>query len=91
MTNKDYGNYNKALAEPDSFALRIVYQNGSGIKSRRYISPLKKSVMVENMLHAQCLCSVGTPNKVFMESRISEVELIDINSIEIPMEEIVIG
>jgi len=78
----------QAATSPDQFAIRMVYTRSDGLITRRYISPVYAD---RDRVLAQDLCDADLPQKTFAFWRISEVEIIDSNEVEIPMVEKIIG
>ncbi|MEM7557972.1 MAG: hypothetical protein AAF394_02495 [Planctomycetota bacterium] len=68
-----------AMREPDSFVLQIVYQDGEGKKTLRYISPTKEV----SGGRIQAMCMIDGQLKYFIQNRIRRWQLIDANQVSV--------
>lgn len=67
------------MCEPDSFVLQILYQDGEGNKTLRYISPTKEV----SGGRIQAMCMIDGKLKYFLRNRIKRWQLVDANTVSV--------
>ena len=69
-----------AMVEPDSFVLRFEYRDSGGKKTRRIASPIRWKDKATFL--ALCLCREEP--RLFRMDRVSDCELLDANTVQMP-------
>jgi predicted DNA-binding transcriptional regulator YafY len=78
---QDRAKFNSAARDPDNLAIRLVYTDRDGNRTRRCISPIEVG---EEKIKALCLCREQV--RWFKVECCSEIELVDASELLMPVE-----
>lgn len=81
-TNDGYSKINRAMRDPDQWAIRFAYQDSEGFRTLRHVSPT--SWQARDCFRGLCLSRENY--RLFKLNRVSDLELVPAADLTMPIE-----